>query len=410
MGIEGRVVTLNASSYSTPPYCCSCGAPKQTEIETSRSQKRGNVTTTLRMNFPYCGPCAERVKAYKAKLAAAYGVAVLLGLLIAGIVIAIPALPTAAGVIIGLVVGVGGSVGAAIGLRPPMPAAPATARGEAARIVSFNGIEQTKIFVSHAYWGDEFARANNAIAKAESKGDGFLIGPIVVGAILAPIAAIGGSIAAHPTVYVDNATAQAIDVYLDGKKAMSLGPNSHKSMDVGYGKHSFGYAPSGAAAAANTVDGEVKMGDAHLYNPAKSACYWLVADSYGSASVAGISQGPQPIQDFYRFDKVDNWFASNPQSISTKSSGETRVALQRSKSCMQFVEHGCSLEARSALVTCQRGAKSDADFDKCFDTAKAMCTGGGHAAPPTTPAAGKPAAPATPAPKPATPAPAPKKK
>jgi hypothetical protein len=265
--------------------------------------------------------------------------------------------------------------------------------------------------VSHAQWGDEFARANNAIAKNESKGDGFLIGPIVTGCIVAPIAAIAAAVGAHPTVHVDNATTDALDIFVDGKRHSSVGPNAHASFDLGYGKHSFGYAKSGAAAATATVDGDVKMADAHLYNPGKSACYWLVADSYGTASADGVQQGPQPIQEFYRFDKVDTWFGDNPQSISVGKgeSGGTRVALQRSKSCMQFIEHGCSLESRNALVTCQRAAKSDADFDKCFDNAKAQCqAAGGHAAPPTTPAAGKPASPA-PAPHPA-PAPAPKKK
>jgi hypothetical protein len=152
------------------------------------------------------------------------------------------------------------------------------------------------------------------------------------------------------------------------------------------------------------------MGDAHLYNPAKSACYWLVADSYGSASVDGIQKGPQPIQEFYRFDKVDTWFGTNPQSISVSQgqSGGTRVAVQRSKSCMEFIEHGCTLEARVTLVTCQRGAKSDADFDKCFDTAKAACKSGATPAPAASPAAVRGPAPVAAPPRPA--APAPKKK
>ncbi len=406
MANEGRVVTLNASSYNTPPYCCSCGAPKQTEIETSRSQKRGNVTTTLKMSFPYCGPCAERARAYKAKLIIAVAVAVAIAILVTLLVLAIPALPLAVGIVLGLLAGVGGSVGAAIGLRPPIPLLPATSRGEAARILGFDGIERTKVHVTHGHWGDELARANNAISQPSSKGDNFLIAPILAGAILAPIGAIGASVAAHPTVHVDNASTDAVDVFIDGKKALSVGPDANKSFDLGYGKHTFGWAKAGGVAASATVDAEVKIGEAHLYNPGKNACYWLVADLYGSASVAGITQGAQPIQDFYRFSKVDTWFGDNPQSISLGKgqSGGTRVALQRSKSCMQLVVKGCSVEGRTALVNCQRAAKVDADFDKCIEVGEAACGGARGVAP----AAGKGPVPASAsAPKPA---PAPPKK
>jgi hypothetical protein len=261
MANEGRVVTLNASSYKTPPYCCSCGGPQQTQIATSRSQKRGNVTTTLKMNFPYCNACAARVKAYKAKLTVAVVVVVAISLVVGGLVIAIPGLPLAVAVVIGLVVGVGGSIGVALGLRPPMPPAPATSRGEAARIIGFKGAEQTRVHVSHAQWGDEFARGNNAIAQPSSKGDGFVLGPVLTGAILAPLCAIGASVAAHPSVYVDNASAEALEVFVDGKKVASVGPDSHKSLDVGYGKHTFGYAKAGGSAPTATADGRRRRED-----------------------------------------------------------------------------------------------------------------------------------------------------
>lgn len=86
--------------------------------------------------------------------------------------------------------------------------------------------------------------------------------------------------------------------------------------------------------------------------------------------------------------------------------GDTRVAIQRAKVCMELASKGCDLATREGYIACQRAAKTNADFDKCDDnlscgapaTSPSVAAGAGHA--PTahpTPApshapSGKPAA------------------
>jgi hypothetical protein len=114
---------------------------------------------------------------------------------------------------------------------------------------------------------------------------------------------------------------------------------------------------------------------AHLYNPGKTACYWLVVDVYGRASAEGKSWGPQPIQEFYVFDSVDNWFTDNPQSVTIntkKEKGKVKVALQRAVQCMDFTS--CPLSVREKLIDCERkNIDNDEAFNACHDAATADC-------------------------------------
>ena len=375
MAIEGRAVTLSASSYSTPTFCCSCGAPQQTQIETSRSQKRGNTTTTLRMRFPYCGPCAARIKDFQSKLRVSVLIAVAVAVVLSLLIFAVTAIPFAVAMVLAALIGVGVPVGIAVATRPKPPPAPATATGEAAKIVSFQSGGQATVYCTNAAWAEAFAHANGAQIQPKSKGDGFRTGAIVAAVIAAPGGAIAAWMVGHPTVHVDNGGPESLQIYVDGAKALVIPANANAFFDVGHGKRTFGWSKIGDDKPTSTVEGNVTINDAHLYNPQKNACYWLIADSYGTASVDGIAQGPQPLQEMYAFDKVDTWFGENPQSIEVSSggSGGTRVALQRSKACMQFVSRGCTLESRSMLVDCERAAKNKVEFDQCADRAMANC-------------------------------------
>lgn len=374
MAIDGRSVTLDTSSYKSPPYCCSCGAPQETQLETSHMQQKGNVRTTLRLRFPYCTPCAERSKAFHSKKIFVVLVAFFGAFVTAGLVFSLPILPLAAGLGLAAIVGVGGVAGIAFALDPPPPPAPATARHEAARIVSFNGNVASILFTSPGF-AEAFAHANGASLQPKGVSEGFVVAPIVTAAICAPLAGLAAWMIGHPTVYIDNATKEPIAIYVDGKEALELAADSHDSLDLGYGEHELGWSKKGAKSPEGTTKAEVKVGDDHLYNPGKTACYWLVADVYGSASTDGIKDGPQPIAEFYRIDNVDTWFGANPESVevSNGSSGDTRVALQRSNSCMQFVEHGCSMASRELLVSCQQGARTDTGMSDCFDKAQDAC-------------------------------------
>jgi hypothetical protein len=220
---------------------------------------------------------------------------------------------------------------------------------------------------------------------------------------VAPLAAGVVWFMTHPEIRIDNAGTTALQIWLDGKPRIVVQPNTAgvapPSIYVPYGTHKLGYSPVDAAQPVATLEGNARMMDDFLYNPGETACYWLEADAYGSASVKGISQGPQPIQEFYSFDKVDTWFGDNPQSISVSSgqSGGTRIALQRAKACMELAEHGCTLESRIEFQKCIIAAKSDAEFDKCGDEVR--CHGSEEpTAEEGTPSTAEPGHPAHPSP------------
>jgi hypothetical protein len=117
------------------------------------------------------------------------------------------------------------------------------------------------------------------------------------------------------------------------------------------------------------------MGD-HLYNPGRTACYWLEVSTYGSANDKGMVQGPQALDDFYTFKHIDNWFVENPKSISTKGSGGTRVSVAPMKICEELVEHGCSVAVRNDMMDCAIKAfvdKSKTSFNRCLDESVVLC-------------------------------------
>jgi hypothetical protein len=214
------------------------------------------------------------------------------------------------------------------------------------------------------------------------------------------LGAVGGGVMwflTHPSVYVDNPTKDAIQIYVDGEPVLSLGPNAHDSVSVHKGKHTFGWSPKALASPTATLDSEVKFLKAHLYNPGKTGCYWLQVDTYGNVSDGGRAAGPQSIEEFYLLDSVDNWFTENPGyvSVKKKEKGKVKTALQQATACMKFSH--CTLDTRVKLVACHQAAFSKdnvEEFAACADEAARTCSsgGGGKSAPPAGPAATKPAA------------------
>jgi hypothetical protein len=204
-----------------------------------------------------------------------------------------------------------------------------------------------------------------------------------------------------------------MEIFVDGKKVASLAANSNDSVFVHKGKHDFGWARKGAAKPEAKVSGSVAVMKEHLYNPAKSACYWLQVDVYGAANADGAKAGPLAIAEFYQFDKVNNWFSENPEFVTVKKNegGKVQVALQRAKACMEFAT--CGLAVREKLVVCQRAAftKDDEDaFKACNEQAAQSCAEkGSEEAPSTTPSA-TPSGKSPTAPKSPTPPKAPTKK
>ncbi len=180
----------------------------------------------------------------------------------------------------------------------------------------------------------------------------------------------------HPQVHVDNASSEPVQIWLDGKKALQINANSHRALRVHVGDHKFGWSPKGASKPQHSVKGPVSMLKGHLYNPGKTASYWLVVDTYGNSSGAGKSWGPQPIKEYYQFDSVDTWFGDNPEMVKVKrgQKGKVKTAVQRAKIGMKFAK--CSLEVRQDLVQCQRTAVHADDeraFAACSEQAVKSC-------------------------------------
>ena len=370
-GPGGREVVLQSSTFTMPASCASCRAPKQTTLSASRRQSRavrGTVTRTFAI--PYCNACAARCVATQKQSTRFGWLAFLMTVLLACLGFAVPGLPGL--VLVGLptLAVVGFAIAAKTTWAPKPPPAPATTSGAAVRLTSFKK-DRSVLYCTNAAWAGEFAQASGVTATPRTRRGTFARGALTVGLLLTPAAALGVWFTAHPEVHIDNAGASPLQIWVDDKPRLVVPANtsgiSPPSIYVPFGKHTFGYSPVDAPGPVATVEGTARMMDDFLYNPGESGCYWLIADSYGSASVAGIAQGPQPIQEFYSFDNVDTWFGENPQSVEVSNgrTGDTRVALQRAKACMELVEHGCPLEVRQQFQACVRGAKTDADFDKC---------------------------------------------
>jgi hypothetical protein len=282
----------------------------------------------------------------------------------------IPSIPAVVAIALPILFSIGFAIVAMTALSPKAPPLPATAKGDAVRLVAFNANTST-LFCTSLNWGAEFAQMNGIVSQPKSRGNWFGAGGLGTAIILAPIVAGVAWFMGHPQVHFDNAGEQAVQIWIDGKKGPVVKPDGNESAFVGHGKHTFGWSPEGASAPQETNDGNVTINDAHLYNPGETACYWLVADSYGNASVMGMQRGPQPIQPFYTFDKVDTWFAENPQSITVDSNsgqqGGTRVALQRANACMYLAKHGCDVAARDKFIECEKGVSDDDGLKKCED-------------------------------------------
>jgi hypothetical protein len=166
VSVKGWIVHLPSPSYSTPSRCASCLGPKETEISVQATSKSGNIRTTLTMSFPYCAACArraakERVRGLVVFLGAmAIGGACALAFALANVFVELPIRE-----IIAAIFAIPAGIGLALVTRPPMPAAPATARGEAIFLRSTSG----DVLCTNEAFAQSLAQANRTGARPGSK-------------------------------------------------------------------------------------------------------------------------------------------------------------------------------------------------------------------------------------------------
>ena len=392
MSTQGRDVTLQSSDFHLPSRCASCGAPPQTSLYAKKKKGLwGGGSVTRSFQIPYCQPCADRARGAHTKSVAFTVVTLVLGVALAALTFAMPTLHVAILIGVPTLAALAFSLLAITALKPRAPALPAMAAGDAVKLVSFDG-ERSTLHCQNPHWAEELAQSNGVQAVPASRGAGFALGSLVAALIGAPVVAALAWGVSHPQVYVDDAGPEPLQIWIDGKPASIVSSNVAGApppfVFTPFGKRTLGWSKVGAAQPEGTALANVSMMDAHLYNPSRTACYWLIASSYGTASVAGIAQGPQSIQEFYSFDKISTWFGDNPQSVEVQDgqTGDTRVAIQRSKVCMELAAKGCDVAAREGYVKCQQASKTKVEFEKCDDSL--ACAGAAPTSPAVAAAAG----------------------
>lgn len=185
---QGWAVALEGNAHHKPRTCASCGAPRKKQVVLQTSRRSGNVTTILRMQMPYCTPCASRVR----------GAGIRMMVLYAFVTAAMVVVPSVAGVaahevgveplslaVAAVAVTFLVSLVATLVLLPKMPAAPATARGEAASVTQYHESGRVDLFCTNADFAQKLAVANRAVITPASRFRFVELGALAWSAVLA---------------------------------------------------------------------------------------------------------------------------------------------------------------------------------------------------------------------------------
>jgi hypothetical protein len=181
----------------------------------------------------------------------------------------------------------------------------------------------------------------------------------------------------HRDLYVDNATGEPIELWIDGARVQTVAPNRdglHPArVAVRNGRHTIGYSKIGAAAAKGE---EIDFVSTVLINPDARACYWRSVTEYGDLSAPHKPvepDGPLPIQTVYQALDVTNWFENTPEHVKADGSQwYVRIALKRNPLCTELGARRCD-GARARLLSCEIAAKTTAELDACGDAAVTEC-------------------------------------
>jgi len=372
--VTGTITTITGMNMSMPNGCCRCGRPSTHRLKTQTVVKGFNLggTKTRSIEIPYCAACADRAKKVNRARTMLWLSVSAVAVVVAGFGVLVPFLPKAAIIVVPCLL----AVMAAVVLRQR---AGETVENPWGAWLSAASKNTSTLFCSNPEWGKAFADANGIPAVAGSHSD--TVRPWIGALLIAGSLATFVSFATQPAVRVDNGGKVPLQIWIDGKKSIvvdaTYDKGDRKDVTVPFGTHVFGWSPVGADKPTElTHPRKIEwMGD-HLYNPGSTACYWLDVSTYGTASAKGMAAGPQPLDDLYTFKKLDNWFKDNPSSVSTKASGETRVAVNTMKVCHELSDHGCALPIRKDMLDCMHKAfaKDDkAAFEACVDAAVASC-------------------------------------
>lgn len=201
---------------------------------------------------------------------------------------------------------------------------------------------------------------------------------LVVSVVLGPLVATATWLVTHPVLHVDNALGVPIDVWIDGRRWMTLPPSSPAEeppqLRLPFGTHRFAWASAGSPAGLHDVEGFLGPTGEHLYSPGYG-CYWFAVTAYGDASTHETTHGPLPVSELMKLDRVDVWFGDAPAAIDAPlaTRGALRFALQRNRACMDLAALGCDADQREAYVECVRTIDAHNEQTDCFAEARRVC-------------------------------------
>jgi hypothetical protein len=366
----GFEVTTTASPISLPPACCACAVQPGTKKITIQG-----VSGRVRRSFmvPYCDACLGARRKVKATRALVVLALMIVCATIGGLGVVLPALP------VPVLIGVPVALALVLGIFGPRLVARTQEISDSARILSFAG-SSTRFLLANEQWAMQFAGSNHANVARRTWRDGFTVTSAILCVLVGSMVAAYVGFASNPSIHFDNATGKMVKIWIDGQVALTVdaqsGPSVRPDARLSYGTHKIGWSKATEDKPRDEEKIDVQWGRDHLYNPAQAGCYFLQATAYGDASTSGLGNGPLPLRSFYVFDDVDNWFQGNPASISSKQSGETRVALLPWASCEALTKENCSVEVRKKAVQCASDAwkkDDEAEVHACFERAAAQC-------------------------------------
>ncbi|MGZ3475717.1 MAG: hypothetical protein ACXWUG_16695 [Polyangiales bacterium] len=368
----GYEVTTQQSQLSMPALCCACGTRPPTGTVTIQG-----VANRVRrsMAMPYCAEClATRKKTLLVRFVL-LTVLSIVSLVLAAIGAVLPSIPV-------VILIVGPTIAALVlGILGPKLVQAARLPTPAVQMASFSGNSTTFVCADQTF-AERFAAGNGVGVRPRPWSDGLVVGSAFLTTIVGGGMAIYIGLASNPPVHFDNATKKPKKIWVDGKPLLTVEPMSsgkeRPDVRIPYGEHEVGWSSPDEDEPRDKEKITVEWGRDHLYNPAQAGCYFLNATAYGSADTKGLENGPLTIRSFYVFKSVDNWFKGNPSSVSSKASGETRVALLPWSSCMELTHQGCPLGTRKKAAECSRKAwkaGDDAGMRSCMVHASDTCGG-----------------------------------
>lgn len=364
---QGQGAVLNVPAYFTAPQsCANCCAPAQTTLAVAREIRKLGRRITRTYSIPHCHSCAARTNAHGKKRS-------LLGLLVFGVALVLslvgfllPGLPGEVLVVVPVVATLIAGIVAYVVLIPKKADAPASSSVEAISLLAFNDAMAT-FYCANAKWATEAATLNQGhVTPTKSRTMYRAWAHPVFGSVLALVGAGIVFAVAHPKVCLDNPTKNDVQFWMDDERLKVVSAGRYALEDLPHGDHTFGWSKVGASKPEGTVEGSVAIGDAHLVNAYEAGCYWIEGAVYGSAKMKdSFKPGPQPLLGFYAFDKVDVWFGSLPTSVRTKSSGETRVAVNSYKMCTNL-RGSCPDAMIKEALACDAKTDDEAQASSCW--------------------------------------------